>query len=99
MAGEWTITEDATTAMQTAEGVLGDGLENVGKALQVLKQAYDENADGCGHHSEKIRGLIDDVEGEIASASDPVKKLILKLAKARMIRTAHRENNGYSKKR
>lgn len=95
MAG-WEVTEQAIAAMNNMSAQLQELAAKINQETQQLKASYDENKDGLGAHSADIQALLDEVETAEEDASIPVKKLVLKLTKAALIRQKHIETKRYT---
>ena len=95
MAG-WQVTEQAIAAMNNMSAQLQVLADIIHKETEKMKSTFEENQDGLGAHSSDIQTLIDDVESAEEDASIPVKKLVLKLQRAALIRQKHIETKRYS---
>lgn len=95
MAG-WQVTEEAIAAMNNMATQLQELAVKIHQETEKMKSTFEENQDGLGAHSADIQALIDDVEGTEQAASIPVKKLVLKLVKAALIRQKHIDTQRYT---
>lgn len=95
MAG-WRVTEQAIAAMNNMSAQLQELAEKIHSETEKMKSTFEENQDGLGAHSADIQALIDEVEGTEQDASIPVKKLVLKLQRAALIRQKHIETQRYT---
>lgn len=90
------VTEEAVRTFQN----MATQLLELGEALHTevlrLKEVYDETKDGLGAHSASIEALLEDVGGAESDAGEQVKKLVLKLTRAALIRQSHIERERYS---
>ena len=93
----FTVTDEAVKALANMAVELESKMGEIQKAITALKTAYDDNKAGLGYHSDSIAGLLEDLEQTGEEANIPVKKLVLKLQRAALIRSKHREENVYSK--
>lgn len=98
MAAEWAVTEEALAAMETAAGAMEETTQKLKEDISQLEGAFEENEAGLGAHSNDIRDLIEELQQIGEEASNPVKKLILKMSKSIVIRRAHIEQNNYKGK-
>jgi len=62
-----------------------------------LTDAFEQNRQGLGPHEASIRQLLEQLGVETQTAQIPVKKLVLRLDAAAMIRQHQLDNNTYSK--
>ena len=97
MAG-WAVSEQAIQSLLNMGTQLEALAERIHKETEKLKTTFEENEDGLGAHSSSIASLIEEVEGAEADATIPVKKLVLKLQRAAVIRQQHLDNNRYNTK-
>lgn len=95
MAG-WQVTEQAIAAMNNMSAQLQELAAKIHSETEKMKSTFEENQDGLGAHSADIQALIEEVEGTEQDASIPVKKLVLKLQRAALIRQKHIETQRYS---
>ena len=98
MGGEWTVTEESVKAMENMSSELETKMAEILLAIDNLINAYEENKDGLGAHSSEILDLLKDLRDTTNEANDPVKKLVLKLRKAAILRRKHIERQGYQSK-
>lgn len=92
----WQVTEQAIAAMNNMSAQLQELIEKIHSETKKTKSTFEENQDGLGAHSTDIQALIDEVEGTEQDATTPVKKLVLKLQRAALIRRKHIERNTYA---
>lgn len=97
MADEWAVTEESLAAMDAATKAMDEITEKIQQDIKQLVSAFEENEAGLGKHSDKIRILIEDLEAIGQEASNPVKKLILKMMRSMLIRQKHIEEDRYSR--
>ena len=83
MAG-WQVTEQAVAALNNMSVQLQELAGKIHTATETMKSAFD------------IQTLIDEVEKTEQDASAPVKKLVLKLQRAALIRQKHIETQRYN---
>ena len=95
MAG-WQVTEQAIAAMNNMSAQLQELAVKIHQETEKMKSTFEENQDGLGAHSSDIQSLIEDVEGTEENATIPVKKLVLKLQRAALIRQKHIETQRYT---
>lgn len=96
MAAEWAVTEEALAAMDTAAKAMEEITEQLKNDIKQLENIFEENEAGLGAHSGDIRALIEELQVIGETASNPVKKLILKMLRSMLIRRKHIEENKYS---
>ncbi len=92
----WEVTEAAIAALNNMSVQLQELATKINQETQNLKAAYDENKDGLGAHSSDIQTLLDELETTEEEASVPVKKLVLKLTRAALIRQKHIDTQRYT---
>lgn len=95
--GSTTVTEQAVTALVNMSSQLQEFSAKIHQETEKMKSTYEENQSGLGPHSASIQQLIEEVEGTEQGASVPVKKLVLKLQRAAVIRKGIIENDRYTK--
>jgi cyanate lyase len=95
MAG-WQVTEQAIEAMYTMSAQLQELAVKIHQETEKMKSTFEDTQDGLGAHSASIQALINEVEGTEQDASIPVKKLVLKLQRAALIRQKHIETQRYT---
>ena len=95
--GFTTVTEEAVAALMNMASQLQELSARIHQETEKMKSTYEENQSGLGPHSASIQNLIDEVEGTEQGASIPVKKLVLKLQRAAVIRKGILENDRYTK--
>lgn len=89
------VTEEAIALMNNLSASLEEEMAQINEITKKLRNAFDTNRAGLGAHTEDISNLLDDVESEESDAQKPVKKLVLKLTRASLIRRGHLDNNVY----
>lgn len=95
MAG-WTATEQAVAAMNNMSAQLQELVVKIHQETEKMKSTFEDNQDGLGPHASSIQALIDEVESTEQDATIPVKKLVLKLQRAALIRQKIIEQNRYT---
>ena len=95
MAG-WQVTEQAVAAMKNMSTHLQEYMVKIHQETAKMKAIFESNQDGLGAHSASIQTLIEEVEGTEQDATIPVKKLMLKLQRAALIRQKHIETQRYT---
>lgn len=95
MAG-WQVTEQAVAAMNNMSTQLQEYMVKIHQETAKMKATFESNQDGLGAHSASIQTLIEEVEGTEQDATIPVKKLVLKLQRAALIRQKHIETQRYT---
>lgn len=75
------VTEESVQIMNTTAAGIEENMEAIKQAIETLKNAYEENADGLGPHSQDIQTLIEELESITNEGDVPAKKLILKLTR------------------
>ena len=90
------VTEQAVAALNNMSVQLQELAGKIHTATETMKSAFEDNRDGLGAHSDDIQTLIDEVEKTEQDASAPVKKLVLKLQRAALIRQKHIETQRYN---
>lgn len=93
--GGWQVTEQAIAAMNNMSARLQELVAKIHSETEKMKSSFEETQDGLGAHSADIQALIDEVEETEQGATIPVKKLVLKLQRAALIRRKHIEYNAY----
>lgn len=93
----WKTDAEGVAAMTNAASRLEELSTQIHTETTNLKSAFDSNKDGLGPHAASIEQLIEDVEAIEEEGSRPVKKLVLKLTKAALIRSKIIDNDRYSK--
>lgn len=93
----WKTDEEAVAAMTNAASQLEELSAKIHTETANMKNTFDSCKDGLGPHAASIEQLIEDVEAIEEEGSRPVKKLVLKLTKAALIRSKIIENDRYSK--
>lgn len=91
----WTVTEEALAAMEAATGTMEETTQKLKEDISQLESAFEENEAGLGAHSDDIRNLLEELQQIGEEASNPVKKLILKMLKSILIRKKHMDENNY----
>ena len=89
------VTMEAVEAMLATADQLGEVPEEIEKELSRLRDVYEENESGLGHHSASIGSLIEEVEEIGREGKNPVLILSLKLQKSALVRQMHIENDVY----
>lgn len=92
----WAVTEEAVAALINMAEQMDQLAEKIHQETEKLKTVYEENKEGLGHHSDSIQKVIETVEGTEQDASIPVKKLVLKLQRAALIRKKHIDTQRYT---
>lgn len=92
----WQVTEQAIATMNNMSTHLQELAAKINQETQQLKSSYDDNKEGLGAHSADILALLEEVEAAESEGSIPVKKLVLKLTKAALIRQKHIEEQRYT---
>ena len=95
MAG-WQVTDQAIAAMNNMAAQLEELVNKIHQEAEKMKSVFEDNRDGLGAHSSSIQALIDEVEDTEQDATIPVRKLILKLQRAALIRQKHIETHRYT---
>ena len=95
----YAVTEEAVSALESMGAELDELTEAIRMINGSLRSAFEENEAGLGAHSADILTLIEDVEATTEEANGPVKKLVLKLRRAAMIRRKHIEERRYGRSR
>lgn len=91
-----TVTQESISALTNMGTQLEQLAAKIHQETGKLRSAYEENKDGLGPHSESILKLLEEVEGAESAASIPVKKLVLKLTRAAVIRQDILNKNRYT---
>lgn len=99
MGDEWAVNEEGLMAMDAATKAMDETTEKIQQDIKQLESAFEENEAGLGAHSDEIRTLIEELQAVGQEASNPVKKLILKMMKSMLIRQKHIEESSYTKGR
>lgn len=89
------VTEESVQIMEATSAGISDTMENIKQAIETLKGAYEENADGLGPHSEDIRELIEELKKITGEGEVPAKKLVLKLTRLAARYQERIDNNPY----
>lgn len=90
------VTDQAVASLNNMSMQLQELAERIHKETELLQSVFEENQDGLGAHSQDIQNLIEEVQGAEEDASIPVKKLVLKLQRAALIRQKHIETKRYN---
>lgn len=90
------VTEQAIASLNNMSVHLQELAEKIHNETEILKTVFEENQLGLGAHSADIQTLIEEVEGTEEDAAIPVKKLVLKLQRAALIRQKHIETQRYT---
>lgn len=91
----WGVNENAIAALENLSSQLTEVSDRIKQETQKLRTTFEDNEEGLGYHTSSILALIEEVEQTDNEASVPVKKLVLKLTKAAVIRRGHIENDRY----
>jgi len=89
------VSEQSIAALLNMSAQLEELAARINKETTELKAAFEENADGLGPHVASIQALIEGVESAEEEATIPVKKLVLKLQRAAVLRQGILEKNRY----
>lgn len=93
-----TTTEEAIQAFTTLATSLDEAVLELKAAHATLQSSYETNKEGLGYHSESIQNLLDELVAIEEDATNPVKKLVLKLTRAAAVRCRNKEKNVYGGK-
>ena len=91
----WATTEEGVKSIESCKNSLEGAMSALNGAYDRLQGVFDSNKDGLGPHAESIQAVLDEVNESQGTASNGVKKLVLKLTKAATIRNAIIGNNRY----
>lgn len=92
----YTVDEQAIAQMESMAAKMLELSEKIHQETALLKSTFEENVSGLGPHTASIRALLDEVGETEEEASVPVKKLVLKLTRAALIRRKIIEENRYT---
>ena len=95
----WGVSEEAIGLIESLRDQYPELTEEIHNTVAALRSTYDTTENGLGAHSASIGALLDEVEALEKEASNPIKRLVLKLTRAAIIRRAHLENDPYQKGR
>ena len=90
------VSQEAVNYLNSMAQSLTELSIQIHSITQSLKEVFEENKDGLGAHSADIQRLLDELEQTEQEASDPVKKLVLKLTRASAVRRQHIDTQRYS---
>ena len=91
----WAITEEAISVIESTAERLGEITEAIHSETAKLRDAFEENQNGLGAHTDSIQSLLEEMESEEESGAKLVKKLVRKLTRAVQIRREILENDRY----
>lgn len=92
----WTVSEEGIAALNNMAAQLEELSKTIHDETSTLMQVFEENQAGLGAHAESIRSLIEDLQDTEEDATIPVKKLVLKLQRAALIRARSLNDDPYS---
>ena len=95
--GSWEVTEQAVAALGNMAVQLEELTQKIHQETERMKAVFEANRNGLGAHVMAIQNLIEDVEATEEDATKPVKKLVLKLQRAALVRQKHIDTNRYTK--
>lgn len=94
--GSWSVSEESIAALNAMSDRLEEISTQINTHTQNMKSVFEANRSGLGAHAADIEKLIEEVENMQEEASFPVKKLVLKLRKAALIRLKHIQTKRYT---
>lgn len=93
------VTAESVAALRNMRNELEDLSTQLKQEVNKLRDAFEENQNGLGSHSNEIRALLEEL-GETADEADaPVKKLQKKLTRAATIRDSLISESTYGRSR
>ena len=92
----YNVDEQAIAAMNNMSAQLQELAQKIHQETALLKSTFEANQSGLGAHTADIQALLDEVEETEEDASKPVKKLVLKLQRAALIRLKHIQTKRYT---
>ncbi|MCD7822445.1 MAG: hypothetical protein LUG86_00235 [Oscillospiraceae bacterium] len=99
MPGPVTVSDEGIKALENMADNLTLLSGRLHQETQTLLDVYEENKSGLGRYSAEILKILEDMGEEEAEASYPVKKLVLKLQRAAIVRKGRQNAFSNSKGR